>query len=78
VRHPSLAPVGGGKARRGQFEFSLPSHEQILMQASDGQTSIAAIVDRLGQPVNLGERRELARVFFRRMWRLGHLFYRTA
>jgi SAM-dependent methyltransferase len=78
VRHPSLTPVGGGKARRGQFEFSLPPREQILMQASDGQTSIAAIVDRLGQPVNLGERRELARVFFRRMWRLGHLFYRTA
>jgi hypothetical protein len=78
VHHPSLTPLGGGKAQRGQFQIALQPHEQVLMQASDGQTSITTIIERLGQPANLGERRELARLFFRRMWRLGHLFYRTA
>jgi SAM-dependent methyltransferase len=78
VRHPSLTPLGGGKARRGQIAFSLLPHEQILMQGADGETSIATLIDRLSPPPGAGDRRELARVFFRRMWQLGHLFYRTA
>jgi SAM-dependent methyltransferase len=78
VRHPSLTPLGDGKAQRGQAQFGLPPHEQVLLQGSDGQTSIGTLADRMAQPGSLGGRRELARVFFRRMWRLGHLFYRTA
>lgn len=78
VSHPSLTPLGGGKFQRGQFQFTLPPQEQILLQASDGQTSIAAMAGKLTEPPGLAERREMARTFFRRMWRLGHLFYRTA
>ncbi len=78
VRHPSLTPLGGGKAQRGQFQFTLTPPEQILLQAADGQTSISAIAGKLSEPAAVSERRELARAFFRRMWRLGHLFYRTA
>lgn len=75
VRHPSLAPLGGGKFRRGGFEFALPPQEEALLQAADGQASVSAI---LGGASGTSERREAARTFFRRMWRLGHLFYWTA
>ena len=78
VRHPSLTPLGGGKAQRGQIAFNLLPHEQGLMQGSDGETSIATLIDRLDPPASPSNRRELARLFFRRMWQLGHLFYRTA
>jgi SAM-dependent methyltransferase len=77
VRHPSLTPLGGGKAQRGQFQIVLQPHEQVMMQAADGEKTIAAIAQELREPASLGERRELAQAFFRRMWRLGHLFYRT-
>ena len=77
VRHPSLTPLGDGKAQRGQVQFSLAPHEQILMQGSDGQTSIAALADRIDSSAGTSKR-DLAREFFRRMWQLGHLFYRTA
>ncbi len=78
VAHPSLAALGGGKFRRGAFEFDLPPQEQKLLQGSDGQASISTILSGLGEPSAGSERRELARQFFRRMGRLGHLFYRTA
>jgi 2-polyprenyl-3-methyl-5-hydroxy-6-metoxy-1,4-benzoquinol methylase len=78
VRHPSLTALGGGQFQRGQSRFNLTSQEQLLMQACDGETSIAAILGKISQPSALAERRELAQGFFRRMWRLGHLFYRTA
>ncbi len=76
VLHPSLTPLGGGNFRRGQFQFSLPPQEQQFLQASDGRASISAIIAAAGQSAG-AERRELARAFYQRMWRLGHLFYRT-
>jgi hypothetical protein len=48
------------------------------MQGAHGKTSNATMIERLSQPTGASDRRELARVFFRRMWQLGHLFYRTA
>jgi SAM-dependent methyltransferase len=77
VIHPSLTSLGDGKFQRGQFQFALPPQEQLLLQASDGRASISTIVNGLGQPAALAERRKLVREFYRRMWRLGHLFYRT-
>jgi SAM-dependent methyltransferase len=74
--HPSLSALGGGKFRRGAFEFGLSPPEQALLQRSDGQASISSIVSGLGEPASVSERRDLARQFFRRMWRQGHMFYR--
>jgi hypothetical protein len=73
-----LTALGGGQFQRGQFRFSLAPQEQLLMQACDGESSITAILGKINEPSALTERRELAQGFFRRMWRLGHLFYRTA
>ena len=68
----------GGNFQRGQFLFSLPPQEQVLLQGADGRASISTIIGKLDQTATLTERRELARAFYRRIWRLGHLFYRTA
>lgn len=78
VVHPSLTALGGGKFQRGQFQFGLPPQELTLLQACDGKTTIATMAGKLTDPPGLPERREMARQFFRRMWRLGHLFYLTA
>ncbi len=78
VRHPSLTALGGEKFQRGPFQFTLTQQEQLLLQACDGKTSIATMAARLTEPQGQAERREAARIFFRRMWRLGHLFYLTA
>jgi hypothetical protein len=78
VPHPSLTSLDGGKFQRGQFSFSLGSQQQMLLQACDGQASIAMLAGRLTEPPALAGRRSLAHDFFRTMWRLGHLFYRTA
>jgi SAM-dependent methyltransferase len=78
ILHPSLEPLGGGKFKRSQFQFNLGPQQQMLFQSSDGQTTIATLAGRLSEPPALAERRELAREFFRAMWRLGHLFYLTA
>lgn len=77
VRHPALEPLGGGKFRRGRFEFSRTPVEEALLHASDGRTTIGTIAERLRVPGTLAERRELTRKFFHLMWRVGHLFYRT-
>lgn len=77
VAHPSLTSLNGGNFQRGQFQFSLTPQEQRLLQAADGRASISTIVAGSGEPPALAERRELARAFYRRMWRQGHLFYQT-
>lgn len=78
VAHPSLTALPGGKFRRGAFEFGLSAPEQALLQAANGQTTIATIVAGGDRTADRAERREIARAFYRRMWRLGHMFYRTA
>ena len=70
-------PLGGGRFRRGRYEFSRTPVEQAMIHLADGETSIAAIAERLREPASLSERRELARGFFALMGRVGHLFMRT-
>ena len=76
--HPSLTALPDGTFRRGGFTFSLSAQEQTLLRAANGQTSISAIIAAGDRATERAERREFARAFYSRMWRLGHLFYRTA
>ncbi len=78
VLHPMLESLGGGKFRRGQFQFSLGPQQQMLLQSCDGRTSIATLAGKLSEPQAQSERREIARNFYRLMWRMGHLFFLTA
>ena len=50
----------------------------MLLQASNGQASIATLAGRLSEPSTLAEKRAAACTFFRSKWRLGHMFYLTA
>lgn len=77
VRHPGLLPLGGGRFRRGRYEFSRTPLEQAMIHWSDGETSIGTIAERLREPASLAERRAMALGFFALMWRVGHLFMRT-
>lgn len=78
VAHPSLSALDGGNFQRGQFRFTLSAPEQTLLQGVNGKNAISTLLAKLGQSGTPVERREIARTFFRRMARMGHLFYRTA
>ena len=76
--HPALKALGNGSFQRGSSNFSLGAQQQMLLQACDGQTSIATLAGKLTEPEATADKRALSRAFFRIMWRLGHVFFKTA
>jgi len=76
-RHPAfrVSELQPGKFIRERNEFELHPAEAQLAAEANGKRSIAAILkhkDLARFPEH--ERKALARDFYRRMWRLGHIF----
>jgi SAM-dependent methyltransferase len=78
VRHPTsrAAIWENGKYARDGYEFSLIGAEAALFAEANGRRSVA---DLLRHPAlsktAKNERIILARSFYARMWRLGHMFF---
>lgn len=78
LRHPELSPsmFDPSKCTRKGYEFTTSLSEAVLVGEADGTRTIAEILKhkelaRIGMP----ERRSLARAFYKRMWRQGHIFF---
>jgi SAM-dependent methyltransferase len=65
-----------GKFTRDGFEFSLSPAEAVLLGEANGRRTAADILRHkaLGS-MPMEERRNFARQFYERMWRLGHMFF---
>jgi hypothetical protein len=78
TRHPSAAfsRWAEGKFTREGYEFDLSSAEAVLFVEADGRQAVSALLKhkRLAAMAQ-GERFALARAFYERMWRHGHMFF---
>jgi SAM-dependent methyltransferase len=83
VRHPALRPsrLQEGLYVRGQHgqgyqEFSVSAAERSLVQQADGAHAISSILKRAPfVKMDKGRRFVIARDFYERMWRSGHMFF---
>jgi hypothetical protein len=78
VRHPDLRPsvFQPNKGVRGEYEFMMSAFEYELLAAADGSNTIGQILKRKAfVKMAAGQRRSLSKDFFKRMWRLGHMFF---
>lgn len=77
-RHPNLRPSDfvQNKAVRGSYEFVMSPLEAILLTEANGRKPIAQILKHKGLAKLAPDKRTaLAKEFYVRMWRLGHMFY---
>lgn len=80
-RHPDLSPSAFNveKCVRGSHEFTVTPLEAVLIAESDGSRSVAQILRRKAfAQVGIQQRNAAARSLYKRMWRLGHLFFSVA
>ena len=78
VRHPDLQPsvFQPNKGVRGEYEFAMSAFEHELLTAADGSNTIGQILKRKAfVTMAAGQRHDLGKDFFKRMWRLGHMFF---
>jgi len=78
VRHPDLQPsvFQPNKGVRGEYEFAMSAFEHELLTAADGSNTIGQILKRKAfVTMAAGQRHGLGKDFFKRMWRLGHMFF---
>jgi trans-aconitate methyltransferase len=78
TRHPSAAfsQWTQGKFTREGYEFELSSAEAALFVEADGRQAVFALLKhRRLAAMAQGERLALARAFYERMWRHGHMFF---
>jgi hypothetical protein len=63
------------RCRRGKFEFSMDRNEAVLFSNGNGRQTILEIFNRTPSftTYSTKAREELTRLFFERMWQLGHL-----
>jgi trans-aconitate methyltransferase len=80
TRHPSAAfsRWAEGKFTREGYELELSSAEAVLFVEADGRQAVSTLLKhkRLAA-IARGERLALARTFYERMWRHGHMFFST-
>ena len=77
-RNPTLHPSDfyPGKAVRGAHEFTMSPYEAILLEEATGRKTIAQVLKHTGlAKLDQGERAMLAKEFYTRLWRLGHVFH---
>jgi SAM-dependent methyltransferase len=78
VRHPKLRPsmLTAGTYGREQHEFRLSEAKSDLLSEVNGRKSIAMLLNHKAMShLALPQRKVLAREFFERMWRHGHMFF---
>jgi SAM-dependent methyltransferase len=78
VPHPDLRPsvFQPNKGVRGDYEFMMSAFECELLAAADGSNTIGQILKRKALvKMATGRRHSLSKDFFKRMWRLGHMFF---
>jgi hypothetical protein len=78
VERGDVNPPRLARCRRGNFEFSMNYAEVILFSSCDGHRTIAQTLEHPAFASHTGAaRKEFARSFFERMWKLGHLWMLT-
>jgi len=82
VQHPAFEMMSPASVQKpGEFKregraFKMHVAEAVLYEQANGQTAIAAMMRHPNIVKNPPDQlREFCRVFFARMWRLGHLFF---
>ncbi|MDD3371279.1 MAG: hypothetical protein PHE27_05575, partial [Alphaproteobacteria bacterium] len=77
LRYGSGIKVDNGSVifRRLWHAFPLAAFEQRLLAGADGKTTVEEII--LARTNGSAEQKEAARLFFRRMGRMGHVLYST-
>jgi SAM-dependent methyltransferase len=77
-RNPELqlSNFDPNKSVRGSHEFTMSPLEAVLLAESHGRKPIAQIMKHKSLAnLELSKRTALAKEFYQRMWRLGHVFY---
>ena len=77
-RHPDLRPSQFDKELcvRGDHEFKVSALETALIAEANGQRSISEILKHKAfVKLPKEQRTTLAREFYKRMWRFGHMFF---
>jgi SAM-dependent methyltransferase len=76
-RHPDLSPsaLDPDKCVRGNNEFTTSPPEGILLAKADGSITISeTLKHKIFAEMTKEQRYVLAQRFYKRMWRLGHIF----
>ena len=75
VEWTSSDPMQPRRCRRGRFEFTMDYAESLLFSSCDGRRTISQIIESSTLPAqSIAVREEFGRLFFERMWKLGHLW----
>jgi SAM-dependent methyltransferase len=78
TRHPSAGSSRWteGKFTREGYEFELSAAEAVLFVEADGRQTVSTLLKhRRLAAMAQGERLALARAFYERTWRHGHMFF---
>lgn len=77
-RHPDLSPSAfePNKCVRRNHEFMMSSSESVLIAEATGTRTISEILKHRDlATIAIQQRKSLAQVFYKRMWRHGHMFF---